>query len=175
MATITNTVYRLKHSPHPQKNSLAKETLSTTEWNSQYSDYAVLAIRNTDGDLCDISEWVQEIQIDHESYDSDKSGREQKRGAPMVRKWLGDKHKLQVKLLDRVPQSVMNYIFSLIDTQKIGNHDRVSFDVTYQSPCTDKLWTQEYYCATIHFGAQRYDKQDKTCYYYGVNFNLIEM
>lgn len=164
---------RVLYSPQP---TCITETMTKSAWNSRYGNYAVLAIYDSDGNIHDFSEWVAEIKIYHESYDSDKSGRDQKT-AKMKREWLADKHKLEVKMLDRIPQSVAHELFVLIDTYK----KHTSFDIVYQSPCKDSIlsandsWHKAFYCATVNFGAQRYDRNDNACYYYGMTFNLIEI
>ena len=165
----TNTVYRLVYSPG--KNAVM-EQMQASEWSTQYADYAVLAIRDATGDLYDISEWVAEMQIVHNELDKEGAGRDTKNGK-MVRKYLATKHTLQVKILDKCPASVVKIIFDLVDTKP--DDSKYSFAVRYQWPCGNELTEDMFYCSTVNFGAQRFSRQDKCCYYYGMNFNIIEM
>lgn len=160
--------YRLDFdAPH---GVMKRETMSIEEWEAKYAKCASLTFIDDDGNYHDVTEWVSELQIVHNELDADGSGRDVKTGA-MKRTLIATKHTLNIKIMDRCPQSIAHYIFALVDS----NSNRVSFQAVYQWPCGNRLATSRFYCSTVNFGAQRYDKSDNYCYYTGMNFNIIQM
>jgi hypothetical protein len=141
----------------------------TTDDDTKYMP--CLAIKDGNGDYHDIIEFVSEIGIVHNDIDGDDAGRNKKGNARMKRDFLENKHSMEVKLISHVPQSFAFTIRQLVYTTK----SKVSYFAYYQNPCSNGKYEMEYYTSTINFGAQRYDRQRKKCFYDGINFNMIEM
>ena len=114
----------------------------------------------------DYTQYVEELNIVHNDVDAEGSGREVKTGA-MQRTRVAQKHTLTVQLL-RVRQSVARAIFHDLEAN-------TWLGVTYQSPCRDRLDTKNFYCSSVNFGAQRYDRFRDATVYDGMNFKLVEV
>ena len=154
----------------PGKAAVVRETMTSERWAQVRASSTALAIDDESGNIHDVSAWVSELNIVHNELDSEKSGRDKDKGT-MKRKLIATKHTLNVKLSNHVPQAVAYYIFALVDSRK----DKLSFWARYQFPCGNRLERQNFYCSSINFGAQRYDRHDNTIFYDGMSFNMIEM
>ena len=134
---------------------------------------AMLMIEDEDNNLHDFAEWVSELKITHEDIDSEKSGRDVDTGE-MKRKRIAQKHTLEVKMVNRLPQTKAREVFKCIYGTHIAERKRYFFNAWYQSPCADEPAEKTFYCSKINFGAQRYDRNTNQCYYDGMTFNLIQ-
>ena len=165
----TPTYYRYKR-PITNTGAITSESMDVDDWNTSINE-AILAFEDSDGDIHDYSEFVSELQIVHNDVDGEDAGRD-KHSGNMKRAYITNKHTLNVKLINKLPQSVATKIFGLIHTRST----KPSFYAYYQSPCTASgVIRKNFYCATINYGAQRYDRNEGKCFYDGMNFNLIEM
>ena len=156
--------------PITNTGALTYETKTVEQWTSNSASIATLVFEDTNGDLHDYSEYVAELQIQHNDIDGEKAGRDKNTGN-MVRVYKINKHTLNVKMVNNLSQAVANKLFDLIHT----THAKQSFYVRYQSPCANGLARKNVYCSTINYGVQRYDRNTGKCYYDGMNYNLIEM
>lgn len=157
----------------PITNSGAIQSVSMTEeeWKTEYSKSACFAVKDEEGDIHDYSEFVSELQLQHNDIDGDEAGRSKCSGARMKRSYLGHKHTINIKMVNHLSQGVARKVFKLISTQS----GKTSFEAWFQSPCGDTLTHKEFYCSTVNYGSQRYDRNTGRCYYDGMNFNIIEM
>lgn len=188
MAATKASVKRLKLA-----NSLQYEdTMSYDTWHERYKDQPVMAVyynprwhydtATNQVNWYDWTQWIAEdgLQITHEEFDGSKAGRDVN-NARMIRKVKGTKHTIKVKLLDRLPQDVANIIFLTLDS--IPKRNKYASWVIYNWPCGNKLLNvgeegfepAEMYVASFDYGTQRYSKSDGKIYYYGANFNMVEM
>ena len=156
--------------PITNTGTISYDTKTLEQWETDSASMATLAFEDSDGNLRDFSEFVSELQIQHNDIDGEKAGRDKCTGK-MVRVFKTNKHTLNIKMVNRLPQSVANKVFAQI----YSTSDRQSFYAYYQGPCGDGLRRRNFYCSTINFGAQRYDRATGKCYYDGMNFNIIEM
>ena len=165
------TYYRYKR-PITNTGAIHYTAKTVAQWQEEEDEAPFLAFQDKSGDIHDYSEFISEISIVHNDVDGDDAGRSKTRGARMTRAYLGNKHTLNIKMVNRLPQNVARKIFALIRT----DYDKPSFYAWYQSPCANEAHTsKEFYCSTINYGAQRYDRKTGTTYFDGMNFNLIEM
>lgn len=165
------TYYRYKR-PITNSGAITSTTKTVEEWKADSDAVPMLAFQDTDGNIHDYSEFVSELSIVHNDVDGDKAGRSKTRGAKMTREYLGNKHTINVKLVNRLPHLVAHDVFNLIRT----DYDKPSFTVWFRNPCqTTKHTSKVFYCSTINYGAQRYDRKTGATYYDGMNFNLIEI
>ena len=145
------------------------DTLTYSNWRTQYANYAMFAVLYAqDNIVYDITEWIMELQLTHEELDAEGAGRDKKTGT-MKRKCIADKHDIQVKILDKAPQSVAHKILMLLC-------DGDDFTLYWQHPCrANGITSSKFYCSTVNFGAQRYDKSDGKCFYTGMTFKVIQI
>jgi len=144
------------------------DTLDYDEWLSRYAKYAMFAIEYNDGIVYDVTEWVMDLQLTHNELDKEGAGRDAKTGK-MVRKILADKHEIQINLMPRTPHSVAHRILMLVC-------DGDTFTLYWQHPCrANKITSAKFYCSTVNFGAQRYEKGSNKCFYTGMTFKVIEV
>ena len=166
------TYYRYKR-PITNSGAITTESMTLEEWLAdEATQYApCLAIKDNDGDYHDIIEFVADIGVVHNDIDGDDAGRNKKTNARMKRDFLENKHTLDIKLINHVPQSFAAKVRNLIMTTK----SKLSYYAYYQNPCANGKSEMEFYTSTINFGAQRYDRQRSRCFYDGITFNMIEM
>ncbi len=165
----TPTYYRYKR-PITNTGAITSESMDVEDWDESTKE-ATLIFEDSDGNFHDYSEFVSELQIAHNDVDGEDAGRD-KHSGKMKRAYITCKHTLNVKLVNKLPQNVASKIFLLLRT----TGSKPSFYVRYQSPCsTNGIVRKNFYCSTINYGAQRYDKNEGKCFYDGMNFNLIEM
>lgn len=166
------TYYRYKR-PITNSGALTTESMTLEEWLADESTEHMpcLAIKDTDGNYYDIIEFVSDIEIVHNDIDGDDAGRSKKGSARMKRDFLNNKHSMNVKFINHVPQAFATRIRHLVMTSS----SKLSYYAYYQNPCANGKYEMEFYTSTINFGAQRYDRQRKACFYDGMNFNMIEM
>lgn len=114
----------------------------------------------------DITTYIADggLSIELEALDTEKSGRNPDTGI-MERKRIANKNVLTVKLR-RVNSSVINAIFSVL------NH--TFFMASYISPISGQEITETFYCSSINYGAQRYDRYNNSIFYDGATFKIIE-
>ena len=144
------------------------DTLAYSTWLTQYANYAMFAALYKDNIVYDVTEWIAELNLTHEELDEEGAGRD-KRTGKMKRVPIADKHDIQIKVMDNVPQSVAHRILMLMC-------DGDTFTLYWQHPCrANGLKSAKFYCSTVNFGAQRYDKSDGKCYYTGMSFKVIEV
>ena len=156
--------------PITNTGTISYDTKTLEQWTSDSANLAVIAFEDSDGNLTDLSEFVSEFQIQHNDIDGEKAGRDKCSGR-MVRVFKANKHTLTIKMVNHLPQSIAYKAFSCVRTTT----DRQSFWARYQGPCGSGLQRKEFYCSTINYGAQRYDRNAGKCYYDGMSFNIIEM
>lgn len=167
------TYYRYKR-PITNSGAITTESMTLEEWLADEStnNAPCLAIKDEDdGNYYDFIEFVSEIEIVHNDIDGDEAGRSKKGNARMKRDFLENKHTINVKLINHLPPDCVKRIRQLIMT----SNSKLSFWAYHQHPCSDALVQHEFYVSTINFGAQRYDRQRRACFYDGMNFNMIEM
>ena len=164
--------YRYKR-PITNSGAISTESMTMDAWraDSATQHMPCLAVKDSSGNYYDVIEFVSEISITHEDIDGDKAGRSKKGDARMVREFLENKHTLNVKMVNHLPQSFALTVRNLIYTTS----GRTSFFAYYQNPCNDRKSEMEFYVSQINFGAQRYDRQRNRCFYDGMTFNMIEM
>ena len=107
---------------------------------------------------------------DNNDIDGEKAGRDKCTGT-MVRVYKTNKHTLNVKMVNHLPQKTAYEVFHQVHSTA----SRQSFYIRYQSPCGNSIAKKHVYCSTINFGAQRYDRNTGKCFYDGMAFNLIEI
>lgn len=164
------TYYRYKR-PITNTGAIHYAAKTVEQWQEETNNAPTLAFEDTDGNIHDYSEFVSELNVTHNDVDGDDAGRSKTSGARMKRHYLGIKHTLNVKMVNHLPKSVVADIFDLIQTTP----NKLSFWTWYHHPCSSRCTKREFYCSTINYGAQRYDRQTNRIYYDGMNFNLIEM
>lgn len=166
------TYYRYKR-PITNSGAITTESMTLEDWlaDEDTKYMPCLAIKDKNGDYRDIIEFVADIGIVHSDIDGDDAGRNKTNSARMKRDYIGQKHTLEVKMINHIPQTVAYTVLRLVLTTK----SKMSFFAYYQSPCVGEKRESEFYVSTYNFGAQRYDRQSKKCFYDGLNFNMIEM
>lgn len=172
---------------------LLYETMTLSSYKEKYGFMPVLAIRDNEGDkdYWDFSEYIAELNITHLDIDSDDSGRDTKTGK-MNRTKIGESHTIAIKLINHVPQVVIQKIFWLM--RRAPGKNNCFFGVIFQHPCHNEIeddtayeGAYKFYCSTFNFGAQRFDKmtaldnknkadKDKVnnTYYDGASFQIIQ-
>ena len=164
------TYYRYKR-PITNTGAITSETMTVEEWEALNTKQATLAFEDSSGNIHDYSEFVSEIQIVHNDVDGEDAGRDKKTGK-MKRALIAAKHTLNVKLINGLPQNVVTKIYEYVHSSS----NKQSFYAWYQSPCSaNKVVRRNFYCSTINYGAQRYNRNENKCFYDGMNFNIIEM
>lgn len=127
--------------------------------------------KTTSDTYYDLSDWVAELNITHEELDTEKSGRDKDTGI-MKRTYVSTKHTLAVKMVNHLPPDIVDIIHDVL----YSSTSRVSFRVKWRSPCVNEgIWDTEMYCATINYGAQRYDRMRDEIFYDGTTFTCIQM
>ena len=150
---------------------LAYDTYTYSNWLTKFAREPVFAVVDTDGVLIDFTEWLSELNLTHNTIDGEGAGRDLKTG-DMVRVHVATKHDFQLKIVDGVPKDIAHEIFMLVYSRS----NRQSFPLYWQHPCsTNGIRSGNFYCSTINYGAVRYSKSDKRCYYYGMNFKVIQI
>ena len=116
----------------------------------------------------DVTNYVAEggLQIEHEFIDADGAGRDQETGL-MERKLITHKHSLTVKFR-RMDSRAVERLETVINSN-------ATLFAKYWSPCKNQLDEKEFYCSSINFGAQRYDRRTQEIFYDGATIKLIEM
>lgn len=114
----------------------------------------------------DITTYIADggLSIEHEALDTEKSGRNPDTGE-MERKWIANKHTLTIKLR-RVKSTAIYPIFDVLH--------HTFFMAKYISPVYGTEITETFYCSSINYGAQRYDRYNNSIFYDGVTFKIIE-
>ena len=114
----------------------------------------------------DYTEIVTKLNIVHETLDAEGSGRDVNTGL-MQRTIVAEKHTLNVEVWT-VDQTTAFYLNKYMSW-------RPSFSVKFELPCSNDLVTRTFYCSSINFGAQRWDRANNKIVYEGMNFKLVEV
>ena len=113
------------------------------------------------------------LNIEHEDLDTEKSGRNPDTGE-MERTRISHKHTITVKLR-RVGSDTVHSIFDiLIAAPRNVTNQNPYFIAKFVSPCQGNDTTKTFYCSTINYGAQRYNRIANSIFYEGVTFKIIE-
>lgn len=104
------------------------------------------------------------LQGTRNDIDADGSGRNILDGT-MYRSRICSKDKWTVSML-RMPEVVAQQLAKDLDATYTA--------VTLLDPRTNRYLTKTYYCSSVTYGVQRYDKTEGMTYYEGMTFNLTE-
>lgn len=116
------------------------------------------------------------LQIEHNDLDAKNDntdgGREITTGL-MARTRIANKHTLTVKLR-RISAADAHRIFVLLIPQPYDGNTNPFLRGRYHSPCQNAGVSKIFYCSSINYGAQRYDRNTDDIFYDGMTFKLIE-
>lgn len=112
----------------------------------------------------DYSQMVEELKPVRNDLDAEGSGRNLLDGQ-MHRKRIASKDKWSVSML-RLPNVIVKQLAQDLDADYIK--------VTLLDPKTDRLLTKTFYCSTVNYGVQRYDRGSGRTVYEGMNFSITE-
>lgn len=113
----------------------------------------------------DIASWIQELNVVHNDVEADGAGRDPNTGE-MLRKRIAEKHTLNVKL-NRISATQANQLYMRVE-------DKSYFFIRYHHPCKNGYYVKKFYCSSVNWGAQRYNRQTGRIFYDGVSFSVIQ-
>lgn len=114
----------------------------------------------------DYTEYVAEDGLSpvRNDLDADGSGRNIMDGT-MYRTRICSKDKWTISML-RLPEVIAQRLAKDLDATYVS--------VTMLDPKTNRHLTKTYYCSSVTYGIQRYNRSDGLTYYDGLTFNITE-